>query len=313
MLKTKLKSLVIASLVGGLLLFPGKAKAFQVNDNQTVDANKIWTVRFTDEVGFDDLTKSGIKVVDSNGNTVNVVLSLGVDNRSIIVTPPQEGYEAGEAYKIVVDTNAHSKKGKSMKQQRVMNFNIKDNSSSNIGNTYTFTSDEDLSEKEFVDLKSGEVKFDGNNVTAKLNLREIPDKLVFNNASTLDYRVEYSWEIQIGDGKNQYILWASHAKFPGDEQIELPISQGVKVNVNKVDEGSLLEGNYSTSVIGEATLKIDEANNSLTISGQIPGLDVNNISYIKVAAVYDTISSEDDDAEGEYSSDEMLLLDKLTK
>ncbi|MDW8802199.1 hypothetical protein P8V03_13675 [Clostridium sp. A1-XYC3] len=311
MLKTKLKSFIIASLIGGTLLIPGKVQAFQVNNNQTVDANKVWTITFTDEVGFDDLTKKGIKVLDKEGNAINVTLGLGADNKSIIVIPPQNGYKPGESYKILVDTAAHSKKGKAMKQQRVMDFNIKTESSSNIGNKYVFTSDEDLNKKEFIDLKSGEVIFDGNDVTAKLALRHIPDKLVFNSISTPDNRIEYSWEVKISDGKNQYILWANHTKFPGDKEIELPLLNGVQVSVDKVDEGSFLHQNYSSLSIADGTLEFDKEHNSLILHGQVPGLDVNNISYIEVESAYDTI--DENDIDGDYSSDKVLVLDKLSK
>ena len=101
-----------------------KVSAFQIADNQTVDTNKIWTIRFTNEVGYDDLTKQGTTVVDSKGNMVNVTLSLGQDSKSIVVTAPQGGYKSGENYTLSIGKNVHSKNGKTLKQIRKINFNI---------------------------------------------------------------------------------------------------------------------------------------------------------------------------------------------
>ena len=51
------------------LLFSSNVKAANYTDNQTVDANKTWIVKFSDEIKFDELTKKGITVTDSRGRT----------------------------------------------------------------------------------------------------------------------------------------------------------------------------------------------------------------------------------------------------
>jgi Trypsin-like serine proteases, typically periplasmic, contain C-terminal PDZ domain len=122
------KALIFVSLfmlVSTLIFIPKNVLAFQVNDNQVVDTNKVWTIRFTGEVGFDSLTQQGITVVDSKDNTVNVSLALGSDNKSITVTPTESGYIPGESYTLTVGKSAHSKNNISMKQDRIIHFSIK--------------------------------------------------------------------------------------------------------------------------------------------------------------------------------------------
>ncbi|WP_234121584.1 glycosyl hydrolase family 28 protein [Clostridium hydrogenum] len=77
-------------------------------NNQVVAPDKTWTIHFDQEVNFDDTTKQAIAVLDNNGNKVPVNLSLGQDSKSIVVSAPQNGYEAGEKYKLIVGSGVHS-------------------------------------------------------------------------------------------------------------------------------------------------------------------------------------------------------------
>lgn len=114
-----------------LILVQVKVHAFQITDNQTVDANKTWIIRFTDTVGFDDLTKSAIVVTDSKGSAVKVTTSEGNDSKSILVNAPQGGYTPGESYILNIYIKAHSNKGKNLKQIRSIHFNIDTNDKNN--------------------------------------------------------------------------------------------------------------------------------------------------------------------------------------
>lgn len=123
-----MKNKFIAGLVFSmLLLLSPSVKAVNFTDNQTVDANKAWTIKFTDEVGFDDSTKQGITVTDSNGNKVNMGIQLGQDSKTVIVTAPEGGYTPDEKYILTVSSKVHAKNGKSLKHSIVLNFNIKNN------------------------------------------------------------------------------------------------------------------------------------------------------------------------------------------
>jgi hypothetical protein len=118
------KKVFISFLIITSFLIPHKVQAFQIKDYQSVPSNKPWTIRFTGNVSFDNLTQSGITVTSSKGKKVNISLSKGIDSKSIFVTPPSGGYPEGETYTLTVDVKAHSIKGKNLKQNRAINFNV---------------------------------------------------------------------------------------------------------------------------------------------------------------------------------------------
>lgn len=115
------KTLIIAILASALIGFTPKVKAATIN-NKVVGANKSWTIHFNHEILFDDLAKQGIVVTDNNGQKVNVTLKLGDDGKTIIVNPPDKGYEEGSSYNLIVDSKVHSKDNKIIKQQNITNF-----------------------------------------------------------------------------------------------------------------------------------------------------------------------------------------------
>lgn len=122
-----LKKTLITSLVGFVVLFVSiNARAATFTYGQIVDANKNWTIHFNQEVEFDNLTKQGITVEDSKGNLANVIVSLGEDDKTLIVNAPKEGYTSGEKYTLNIGNKVHSKKNKNVKQTIAFNFGIKD-------------------------------------------------------------------------------------------------------------------------------------------------------------------------------------------
>lgn len=121
----KVRALVISGIIATSLFAGGVVKAVNFTDNQTVDINKTWTVKFTTEVGFDDLTQKGITVTDSKGTVVDVDIQLGKDSKTVMVTAPQSGYTPGENYTLNVGGDVHSKAGKTLKNQFKLHFNIK--------------------------------------------------------------------------------------------------------------------------------------------------------------------------------------------
>jgi len=126
------KKVIIAILASSLLVFTAKAKAAAFQDNPVVDSGKKWTIHFNQEVLFDDLSKQNIVVTDSNGTKVNSTLQLGDDGKSIIVAPPDKGYDEGKSYKLSIGNKVHSKNNKDLKQQITMNFSIKKDSDNEI-------------------------------------------------------------------------------------------------------------------------------------------------------------------------------------
>lgn len=120
---------IIGVIFSAFMALTPNVKAANFTDNQTVDANKTWTIKFTSDVGFDDATKQGITVIDSKGNTVNVGIKLGQDNRTIMVTAPEGGYTVGQSYILDVGTKTHSSKDDVLKSEYKLHFNIKSDNS----------------------------------------------------------------------------------------------------------------------------------------------------------------------------------------
>jgi len=122
----KNKFLIAAFLSASLLIAPN-VKAASYTDNQTVDINKTWTIKFTGNVKVDDSAKQGITVTDSKGSKVDIGIQIGKDNKTVKITAPQGGYTSGESYTLVLGTNTHSTKGKTLKKEYLLHFNVKSN------------------------------------------------------------------------------------------------------------------------------------------------------------------------------------------
>ncbi|WPC39539.1 leucine-rich repeat domain-containing protein [Clostridium sp. JS66] len=121
----KFRLFIILGIICTSLFVTNVVKAAKFIDGQMVDSNKTWTLKFTGEVGFDDLTKNSITVTDIKGNKVDVEIKQGQDNKTLLVEPPQSGYIPGENYTLNIGANAHSKSGKSLKNEYKIHFNIK--------------------------------------------------------------------------------------------------------------------------------------------------------------------------------------------
>ncbi|AKN30263.1 hypothetical protein Ccar_05255 [Clostridium carboxidivorans P7] len=107
------------------LLISHNVQAANFIDNQTVEKDKKWTIKFTGDVGFDDVSKQGITITDSNGALVNVGIVEGEDKKTIIVTAPEDGYIQGESYILNIGSKVHSAEGKALKKEYKIHFNIK--------------------------------------------------------------------------------------------------------------------------------------------------------------------------------------------
>ncbi|AKA68125.1 leucine-rich repeat domain-containing protein [Clostridium scatologenes] len=121
----KFRLFIILGIICTSLFLTNTVKAAKFIDDQTVDSNKTWTLKFTREVGFDDLTKNSITVTDNKGNKVDTEIKQGQDTKTLLVTAPQGGYTPGKNYTLNIGVNAHSKSGKPLKNEYKLHFNIK--------------------------------------------------------------------------------------------------------------------------------------------------------------------------------------------
>ncbi|MCH3965162.1 MAG: leucine-rich repeat domain-containing protein [Clostridium sp.] len=106
-------------------------QAASFKDNQMVPADKTWTIVFNSDVGLDNGQIQGLSVTDSKSNTITVDVKLGNNNKTVIVTPPASGYKPGESYTLNLGNKLHSIKGKPLKKEYKLHFNIQ--------NDYTVT------------------------------------------------------------------------------------------------------------------------------------------------------------------------------
>ena len=107
-----------------LLLFPCRAKAATFNENQSVAADKVWQVKFSQEIELDSASQNGIFVIDKSGTKQNVTVALGQSANIIVVNPPKDGYKPGESYTLCISTDVHNKYKKNLKTPVNMSFLI---------------------------------------------------------------------------------------------------------------------------------------------------------------------------------------------
>lgn len=194
----KKSSNFILTLLFLTLFIPFKVYAFQITDNQTVNSNKTWTIRFTDSVDFDDLTKSSITVINYKNNLVNVILANGSDGKTILVNAPKGGYTVGENYTLNIGTKVHSKKGKSLKNAYNLHFNIKDDTNNSSIVTFRDKNLEqairdiinkptgDIYKSDIVDIKSLDLKNKG--------IKDLSGIENFSNLVSIDLSNDYTYE-----------------------------------------------------------------------------------------------------------------------
>lgn len=147
---------IIGTLFSIFLLCSSNVKAVNFTDNQTVDGNKTWTIKFNGEIQLDDLTKQGVSVTDNRGNAADVSLKLGQDSKSIIVEAPEHGYVGGKSYTLYVRKKVHSVNGNTLSDDCTLNFNVKRKSSS--GGIVSFK-DKNLENeiRDYIEKPSGDI------------------------------------------------------------------------------------------------------------------------------------------------------------
>lgn len=107
----------------------GEEKGDQYDEmpmQSNVEPDKLWSIRFNQEVDMEKLRDGMIYVKDSNGTIVEgtgfKVLAEHPD--VIILYPPTNGYIAGETYTLFITDEITSHKGVSLRRGVKMGFNI---------------------------------------------------------------------------------------------------------------------------------------------------------------------------------------------
>jgi len=126
-----------------------------------------------------------------------------------------------------------------------------------------------------IDITAVETSLSGERLTVVFHLRDIPETLTFNRTGISERYGEYGWNVSIdvdGDRETgydgiEYELSASHFVRPSGKgrNEKAPIKSEVEAGVLKARGDGFVS-------MGAATLKVSPQENTLTLSGTIPGI-----------------------------------------
>ena len=145
-----------------------------------------------------------------------------------------------------------------------------------------------------VDITKVSTSLSGETLTAVFHLKDVPETLTFNRTGISENYMEYGWEVSIdvdndretGNDGFEYELAASHFVSPSKKgsNIKAPIESKVEANVLKARPDSFM---YTI----DATLEVSPEEDTITLSGYIPGITAESRLAFKT---YDYFGSSDD-------------------
>lgn len=121
-----IKGIVITLVVLVIFLFVGRGNAIssnRISDKIDIATNKVWTISFNSEIDPSCITGDLVKVVNANGNNIDANISIGNDNKSIIIDPPIDCYVPGKDYYVELNESLRSSKGGILAESVSMRFN----------------------------------------------------------------------------------------------------------------------------------------------------------------------------------------------
>ena len=147
-----------------------------------------------------------------------------------------------------------------------------------------------------IDITEVSTTLAGETLTAVFHLRDVPETLTFDRTGVEDNDLEYRWEVWIDvDGNREtgsygfdYSLSASHfvlSPESGRNTVASMTAFGkVQTNVWKLSP-------MSAAVISDASLEVSVQENTLTLSGEIPGITADSRLAFQT---YDYLVGSDD-------------------
>ena len=147
-----------------------------------------------------------------------------------------------------------------------------------------------------VDITEVSTTLSGETLTAVFHLREVPETLTFDRTGVKDNDLEYEWEVRIdvdgnretGPGGFDYSLSTSHyarlSDSGSDSVASITAFGKVQTNVWKLAQ-------MSAAVISDASLEVSVQENTLTLSGEIPGITADSRLAFQT---YDYLVGSDD-------------------
>ena len=120
----------------------------------------------------------------------------------------------------------------------------------------------------------------GETLQVTFDLRDVPTELIFNRVGVPQNALEYQWTVYVDIDNNQetgsgydrykgaeYSLGAMHFVSSPDSPISRPIPNGVQVNTWRYDPDT-----NSWKYLEFATIEVDADKDTMTLTGQIPGI-----------------------------------------
>ena len=127
----------------------------------------------------------------------------------------------------------------------------------------------------YLDITKVSTSLSGETLTVVFRLRDVPETLTFNRTGISENYTEYAWVVVIdadndqetGSGGFEYQMLARHSVPPSEEgsNAEAPIESKMQVSVWSLEPGSSLPS-------AEATLEVSSEEETITLSGNIPGI-----------------------------------------
>lgn len=95
-----------------------------IDAKSNVAQDKKWTVKFNRELDASTATSENIQVLDSDGQTVAITISVNDDNMSVDILPPTSKYSAEKTYTICIKKSLLSKDKCELSKEIRMSFTI---------------------------------------------------------------------------------------------------------------------------------------------------------------------------------------------
>ena len=130
-----------------------------------------------------------------------------------------------------------------------------------------------------VDITEVSTTLNGETLTVVFHLRDVPESLTFDRTGVPENAMEYMWQASIdvdndletGHGGFDYALSASQFVFSPDSDRRITAAQlGNNVQVDTWESDVSADGSYR--LLGRATIEVSTQANTITLSGEIPGI-----------------------------------------
>lgn len=166
-----------------MLVLPAWVTAAPMDDAINVRSDKTWTITFNKEVDSTSINSNSIYVLDQFGTKTNGKITVSSNRKSVIISPPAEGYTYSATYTLHITNSVKDENGKPLSTYNQKKFtiealgtydivNISSNGTTSLVKTY------DTYEKALTNLKTNQ------GIQYKGSLIKMPSGMVITNANT---------------------------------------------------------------------------------------------------------------------------------